>query len=215
MKFSLSPKAIITIIYLVGIIGICSPWQYYFLLLTPVNLLITFGFVLKSFSGFNKSFAISILILVIATWLIEVIGVQTGLVFGHYTYGKILGPKIFDTPPIIGINWAILLLSIGIWLKSFNIKNNLLFSLLGAITMTLLDLIIEPIAILLGFWNWQTKTPPLQNYVAWFIISFIIFFLFPKKYFNQKDNIAIWCLGLQFIFFALLNITFYFFDIQP
>lgn len=169
----------------------------------------------KSFGDFNKSFAISILILVIATWLIEVIGVQTGLVFGHYTYGKILGPKIFDTPPIIGINWAILLLSIGIWLKSFNIKNNLLFSLLGAITMTLLDLIIEPIAILLGFWNWQTKTPPLQNYVAWFIISFIIFFLFPKKYFNQKDNIAIWCLGLQFMFFALLNIAFYFFDIQP
>ena len=211
MKFSLSPKAIITIIYLVGIIGICSPWQYYFLLLTPVNLLITFGFVLKSFSGFNKSFAISILILVIATWLIEVIGVQTGLVFGHYTYGKILGPKIFDTPPIIGINWAILLLSIGIWLKSFNIKNNLLFSLLGAITMTLLDLIIEPIAILLDFWHWQSKTPPLQNYVAWFIISFIIFFLFPKKYFNQKDNIAIWCLGLQFMFFALLNIVFHFF----
>ena len=120
-------------------------------------------------------------ILILTTWTIEAIGVNTGEIFGAYGYGKVLGFKIFSTPPMIGINWAILVLGTGYWLKSIKIKNTLLLSFLGAIIMTILDILIEPV--------------------------------FPKKYFNTKNDIAVWCLGLQFMFFFILNLASYFIDL--
>lgn len=213
MNFTLSTKTFLTIIYIVGIIGICSPFQYYFLILTPINLLLTFFFIVKAHKNLNLENIVVFTILILTTWTIEAIGVNTGEVFGNYEYGKVLGFKIFSTPPMIGINWAILVLGTGYWLKSIKIKNTLLFSFLGAIIMTILDILIEPVAIKLDFWHWKTQTPPLQNYLAWFIISFLIFILFPKKYFNTKNDIAVWCLGLQFMFFFILNLASYFIDL--
>ena len=213
MNFTLSTKTFLTILYIVGIIGICSPFQYYFLILTPINLLLTFFFIVKAHKNLNLENIVVLTILILTTWTIEAIGINTGEIFGAYGYGKVLGFKIFSTPPMIGINWAILVLGTGYWLKSIKIKNTLLFSFLGAIIMTILDILIEPVAIKLDFWHWKTQTPPLQNYLAWFIISFIIFILFPKKYFNTKNDIAVWCLGLQFMFFFILNLASYFIDL--
>lgn len=203
----------LSIIYFVGIIGICSPFQKYFLILTPINLLLTFFLIVKEHKNFNLDFIITLTILITSTWLIEVIGVNTGEIFGTYGYGKALGLKIFSTPPMIGVNWAILVLGTGHLLKSLNIKNSLLFSFLGASLMTFLDFIIEPVAIKLDFWHWKTQTPPLQNYIAWFVISAIIFFFFSKKLFDTKNKMAIWCLGLQFLFFFILNLASNFIDL--
>ncbi|MBK9354176.1 MAG: carotenoid biosynthesis protein [Bacteroidetes bacterium] len=128
MNFTLSTKTFLTIIYIVGIIGICSPFQYYFLLLSPLNLLITFWFLIKGYGKIEKGLGFSICLLVIITWIIEVVGVKSGQIFGPYYYGNALGLKILDTPPIIGMNWAMLLLSIGCILSSLKIKNRIFFS---------------------------------------------------------------------------------------
>ena len=127
MNFTLSTKTFLTIIYIVGIIGICSPFQYYFLILTPINLLLTFFFIVKAHKNLNLENIVVLTILILTTWTIEAIGVNTGEIFGAYGYGKVLGFKIFSTPPMIGINWAILVLGTGYWLKSIKIKNTLLF----------------------------------------------------------------------------------------
>lgn len=213
MKFSLTPKAILTIIYIVGIIGICSPFQFYFLLLSPLNLLITFWFLIKGYGKIEKGLGFSICLLVIITWIIEVVGVKSGQIFGPYYYGNALGLKILDTPPIIGMNWAMLLLSIGCILSSLKIKNRIFFSLLGATFMTVLDILIEPVAIALNFWKWQTQNPPLQNYIAWFLVSFLLFLSFPNRVFSYKNENAKWCLWLQIGFFLTLNIAFSLFEI--
>ena len=95
MKFSLTPKAILTIIYIVGIIGICSPFQFYFLLLSPLNLLITFWFLIKGYGKIEKGLGFSICLLVIITWIIEVVGVKSGQIFGPYYYGKSSTTKLY------------------------------------------------------------------------------------------------------------------------
>ncbi|MBK7882949.1 MAG: carotenoid biosynthesis protein [Chitinophagaceae bacterium] len=40
---------------------------------------------------------------------VEIIGVKTGFLFGNYSYGIVLGPKIQSVPILIGINWFIII----------------------------------------------------------------------------------------------------------
>ena len=61
-----------------------------------------------------------------------------------------LGAKILGVPVLIGVNWIILTFITGS-LSSFLFKNKFLSVLMGAVFMILLDLLIEPVAPLLGF----------------------------------------------------------------
>ncbi|MFN2335752.1 MAG: carotenoid biosynthesis protein, partial [Bacteroidales bacterium] len=45
----------------------------------------------------------------VTSFLIEAVGVNTGRIFGTYTYGKALGPALWNTPVIIGLNWFLLI----------------------------------------------------------------------------------------------------------
>lgn len=196
----------IAIIYLVGILGICSPWRDYIILLTPINLLLTFFFTFYKHESKNQLFVFTILAIILITYSIEVVGVKTGKIFGSYFYGKTLGLKIFTVPPIIGVVWATLIYSTGVLLFQVKLQQKILFSVVGASIMTLLDVLIEPIAIRLDFWHWNNEQIPFQNYLAWWMISFIIFLLVPKHIFSSKNKLAVWCLVLQFLFFIFLNI---------
>ena len=50
-------------------------------------------------------------IIIVACYLLELIGVQTVLLFGNYTYGDYLGFKVLGTPFIIGLLWFIVTFS--------------------------------------------------------------------------------------------------------
>ena len=65
--------------------------------------MIYFGLVISNGNSSSLSF-ISIAFL----WglLAEIIGVQTGILFGSYAYGETLGLKIFGAPLVIGLNWV-------------------------------------------------------------------------------------------------------------
>ena len=43
-------------------------------------------------------------------FLIEATGVRTGVVFGAYSYGTVLGPLLLGVPLLIGLNWALIIL---------------------------------------------------------------------------------------------------------
>ena len=79
-------------------------------------------------------------------------------------------------------------------------------ALLAAVIMVTLDFLIEPVAISLGFWFWTTPDIPLQNYLGWFAIAFVLCLGF---HFFLKDNLnfaAVALLILQFIFFFCIGI---------
>ncbi len=40
--------------------------------------------------------------------------------------------------------------------------------------MLLMDLLIEPVAIHLGYWSWTGGDIPIQNYLSWFVISLVM-----------------------------------------
>src|SRR5690606_27651627 len=88
----------------------------------------------------NRAFFALIAIVYLAGFAIEAVGVATGSIFGTYSYSDVLGPKLLDTPLIIGINWLMLIYATG------TIAGNLKLSifakaLAGAVLMLTLDFV--------------------------------------------------------------------------
>lgn len=197
----------IILVYLVGIAGICftsETDQKLFLQLTPINLILTILHLILAHKKWDLKFILTAIIILLFGFFIEVIGVKTEVVFGSYYYGATLGFKWLDVPILMGLNWLLLVYAIATSLNK--IKNVWLFSICAATIMTTLDFLIEPIAIKLDFWQWQNNIIPIQNFVAWFILSFLLFFIFRLTNGIFENRFSKIILIIQFVFFGILNI---------
>jgi putative membrane protein len=160
---------------------------------------------------YTVKFTLTILAVGIIGWVVEAIGTSTGIIFGGYTYGPSLGPKLLDTPIVMLINWMISTYLVIMVLKPIFI-NVWRLALVGASLMVLYDILLEPVAIRLFMWNWETGTPPLQNYIAWFIVSFPLVFLLSRQTKDTSNPLAIMLFTCQLIFFAILNVLIGFYN---
>ncbi|MDQ3393756.1 MAG: carotenoid biosynthesis protein [Bacteroidota bacterium] len=197
---------ILMVLHGVGIIGIVNNLSSsLFISLTPLHLLVS-AVILFSFHRDWRSYFIFFMVLTfILGFFVEVLGIQTGTVFGQYSYSPVLGPSLFDTPIIIGVNWLMLIYATGIICN--RISNNILIRALCAMSlMILLDIFIEPVAIKLDFWQWESATIPLQNYFAWGIVSFLLLYFFYFLPFAKENAIATKFYLVQISFFIALNL---------
>ncbi|MDX5325727.1 MAG: carotenoid biosynthesis protein [Bacteroidota bacterium] len=193
---------LIAILHLVGIIGITlGPWRDLVLSLTPFNLLASLIILLWN-RDLKRSDLVLLPILYLGGFLSEWIGVQTGLIFGEYWYGEVFGPKVGGTPLLIGVNWLLLLLGSSSWVAPFS--SPILRSGVAASLMVLLDILMEPIAMQLGFWDWAGGEVPLQNYVAWWLIAFVLQWILQRCGNNQPEPVSKAFLVIQFLFFGIL-----------
>ncbi|RZS95625.1 carotenoid biosynthesis protein [Cecembia calidifontis] len=198
-------EAVITIIYLVGIVGMSIPEvRPYFQQLTPYQLLFTLGIMLSQHRDWNDSFIRFMAAAFLIGYGSEVSGVHTGFPFGNYQYGPVLGPQLFEVPIMIGVNWLILIYLTGTLLNNW-IKNDFLAALIGSFTMVLIDFAIEPVAIALDFWSWENNIIPLSNYLGWFGVAFIIQMIFRKAVFTKENKITAYLLANLIAFFVILN----------
>jgi putative membrane protein len=111
-------------------------------------------------------------------FIAEVIGVDTGLPFGRYTYTSTLGPAVAGVPLAIAAAWLILLAFARDTAARLT-QSRALATLLGAAIMTASDLLIDPIATnLLNFWHWTQPGPwygvPTINFAGWFATSALL-----------------------------------------
>ncbi len=172
--------------------------------LTPFNLLATAAIVLHFESNKGLRYGLFIILTFLIGFFVEVIGVSTGQIFGVYSYGETLGYKVLKVPLAIGLNWVVLIYATA-QLSNSLFKNLLARVGTGAALMTAMDYLIEPVAISYDFWSWESATIPLQNYVAWFLISAALHVLFQKLMPNSNNSLAIRLLYIQVGFFILLN----------
>lgn len=176
LEFNMSQKLsiyLIIILHAVGIVGTLIPATSSLTIsLTPVNLLISSTLLIYHSYPHRKGLLFFGIAFVIGM-LIEIIGVSYGWPFGSYLYGYVLGPKFMGVPWIIGINWFMLSFSIGTICQSFS-SAKILPAACGATLMVGLDLLIEPVAISLNYWQWAENSIPISNYISWWFISFSI-----------------------------------------
>ena len=199
--------AVLFIFYVVGLVGITSDHSDFFLSLTPLNLLLTLAILLVNHSDWNRVWWIFPLT-AFAGLVVEIIGVNTGFPFGQYEYGWVLGPKILNTSVVIGVNWLILLYATNSMTKPLSIKSPFIRAAISALMMVFLDFLIEPIAITLDFWSWSEPAIPMTNYLAWFVISFILSAFWQKSTPALNSVIGIAVFLSQLGFFGILNLVF-------
>ncbi len=178
-----------------------------FLSFTPFTLTLSACLLLWNHKDWSPSFLLFAFAAAIGGFGIEVIGVQTGILFGSYQYSTVLGWKIWGVPLVIGVNWLMCAYCCGILANRFVGLNDLIKAFIGASLMVLLDLVIEPVAIKMDFWQWENKHIPLWNYGTWFIVSFVLLFLFQKLSFNKQNPVAGVLYLTLFLFFAALNLV--------
>lgn len=199
-------KVIIVVLYAVGLVGLSIPeYQDWFLSLTPVQLLVSLVLILLFHRGWTDAFPI---FAAAAFWIgfgAELIGIHTGYLFGDYVYGPTLGPMLWEVPIIIGVNWFILAYLTGSVFR--NVENDYYAALLGAVAMTCLDYIMEPVAVALDFWYWKFDVIPVGNYIGWFGVAFLIHLIFRKANFEKYNPLSLIMLLCMIFFFAILNFT--------
>jgi putative membrane protein len=198
--------AILIIIYMVGLIGLNTQYRDFIAPLTPYTLILSGVLILINHRDWNRYFAIFVVISAIAGYLVELIGVETGIIFGNYVYGDTLGYKLYDVPLIIGLNWFLLVYSCGMVANIFKF-GIILKSFIGAMLMVIIDISIEPVAVSLDFWTWQDGVIPIQNYAGWLITAFFLHLYFQKLGLKKINRIAIALFIIQYIFFFVLSHT--------
>lgn len=197
---------ILVILHIVGVVGFAIPsLTPMFKQLVPYHLLITFIILLAFHQPWKGKFILGALLIMLAGWGIEWVGVQTGKIFGQYHYGATLGYKFDTVPLLIGVNWFILLYC-SFFLAEKITKLPWLKYILTAIFMVLMDVLIEPVAIQYDYWQWHTLHIPLQNYIAWGVVSLLMAIGLDSLKIKLQNSVAIALYAIQMCFFIISNL---------
>ncbi|SJZ33954.1 carotenoid biosynthesis protein [Sediminibacterium ginsengisoli] len=203
-----------------GAVGIvCTPYRDWFIQHTPLNLLLMALLLVWNQQDKNPRFFLFLFIAFATGMLTEIAGVQSGLLFGTYSYGTVMGARIGGVPWLIGLNWAVIMICTGsvmaMLLEQVAIKDPgramparlQQFSLVldAAILAVVFDWIMEPAAVKLGFWQWENGVIPVYNYVCWFAISLLLLFIFSRMRFRKENRFAAHLLIIQALFFLIIR----------
>jgi uncharacterized membrane protein len=198
--------AAIVSMHLVGVVGMLSPYQDYFKLLTPVNLLLSGFWLWINHRELNAAFNKFVLFTIAFGFLVELVGVNTGFLFGDYTYGQTLGPKLLNVPIIIGLNWLLVIYSIAALTDSLKAKV-VLKVLLGSLLAVFIDWMIEPVAMKYDFWTWTNGYVPFQNYLGWFLTSSVMLTAYHTLKVNAENRLALPYYFIQLFFFLIIGVV--------
>lgn len=189
--------------YTVGGVGMILNEEQ-FIPLSALNLLLMM--LLLFFDEVSITKLLLFIVVGVAGWLMEWVGVHTGMPFGIYEYGDGLGWKWKDIPLIIAANW-IMITWLGVatarWVMPSASRWGIAW--LSAILMVIMDVLMEPVAPHLDYWMFQLNRVPMQNYLAWgwlgLMFSWLFTFISPSK-----NYFPVMLAFIQWVFFIALNL---------
>ncbi len=197
--------AILIIFHMVGLIGIMLPdFKQLILSLSFLNLLLAFTVIILAE---NENILLLISFLSIAFIIgisVELIGVHTGMLFGDYSYGANLGPKLWGVPLVIGINWGVLSITTASITQKINLPVYLKI-IVNAFLLVLFDFVMEPVAMKSDFWSWKNDEIPLFNYVCWFFVALILQLIYHWIRKPKSNKVFNALFVIQLLFFIILN----------
>jgi putative membrane protein len=213
MEFLIKRKPLITrlliLFYTIGAIGFMTPClSSMFFQLTPIALLTTFFLMLLYHENrYNLKTIFLFVFIYLFGFIIEIIGVKTGVIFGSYSYGSGLGLKLWETPLIIGVNWLLLTYTTHSLVSKWNIVPFLRITLASGM-MLIYDLILEQAAPFMDMWSFSNLEVPIQNYIIWFLLSFLFHTLLTLFKIDTRNKMASKIFIIQLLFFTVLMVYF-------
>ncbi len=211
MKIKLAPKKtifLLAVFYSVGVVGFMIPaTRELFARLIGFVLLLNM-LLLIPFHGRFQSRELTVFILIAAGgYLAEMIGVNTGLLFGDYRYGTALGPGLLNTPLLIGLNWLMLIYCTTAIVQKISALPSVRI-VTGALLMVVFDLVLEPSAVRFGMWTWMSGGIPVWNYITWFLLSLGFHGLMEILSIRISNKIAPAVFAIQISFFTIVDLLF-------
>lgn len=142
--------------------------------------------------------------------LFETAAIKAGWPYGHFHYGDLLGPLVFNAAPYsVLVAWTPLVLGV-VALRLGKRWRGLLYAVVAVIV---LDVVLDPAAVYLGFWHWDQPGAyygvPLQNFFGWFVsgtIALVGVYAYTHRYklFKPPLLLAYNLLGIV-VFWSLVN----------
>lgn len=220
-KFEIA-TAIAVLFHTIGLVGLLFFDKTFFLAATPFNLLLSFALLIWTQQEKNLPFIIFFIACFLVGVTVEIIGINTGILFGDYTYGNVLGYQFKNVPLLIGINWFIIIYCSGISIHTLLMKainrvasdtgktptalKALSVIIDGATLAVFFDWLMEPVAVKLGYWVWNGDgSIPMLNYICWFVVSLLLLTIFHFAKFSKQNKFAVNLLLIQLMFFLLLR----------
>lgn len=198
-------QGLVLLFHVTGFLGLAfSQDKEFYLRHTPLTLLLTAGLLAAFQPGRNLAFWLLLGQIFLLGLVAEVVGTNTGLLFGHYTYGATLGPQYMGAPWLIGLNWVIVTYLAGM-LAAYLPASRLVRVLVGAVLMVGLDLCLEPVAGRFDFWHWTGGVIPLKNFRDWFLLALFLQVLFVRTPFPKRNPLVPFVYLVQLLFFFVLG----------
>lgn len=192
------------IIYGVGVAGLSIPATYHlFIFLVPVNILMAAALAFMFHKPVTVRFMIVSAVIMLAGYFLEYVAVNHLNIFGTYRYEYALGFHIGSVPPILGINWWLMVYASAV-IAGMITKKTVPAILTGSLLMTGYDILLEPNAISYHFWQWENDVVPFQNYLAWWVSALVMHTFFRLAVPVPRNRMAAHLFLMQAAFFALL-----------
>lgn len=197
-------RIVLLILYAVGAVGMLIPTtKNWFVQLSALNLFISFLGLIISRKSQPLRFVLFLGFAFLIGVVVELIGVHTSYLFGHYYYGNNLGLKWNGIPLIIGANWGIMVVTSAAVIRRFDLNKHVEL-VVASVLMVLFDYILEPVAMKLDYWHWSQGEIPVYNFVSWFGVSYFLQWIYQRMKLPEVNKVAESLFLMMFIFFTLL-----------
>ena len=122
----------------------------------------------------------------VVSYLLEEIGVRTGLVYGPYHYSDQLGFKLGHVPILIPLAWFMMIYPSWVVARAATrgvdtrtAAGIAALALIAAMVMTAWDTVMDPGMSAAGNWVWERGGSyfgvPLRNYFGWLLTTFLVY----------------------------------------
>ncbi len=110
---------------------------------------------------------------------VELLGVHTGVPFGHYSYGTSLGPRVFGVAAVIPLAWAMMAYPTYVLVRRHR-RTPDRAALLGGLVLATWDLFLDPQMVGAGHWAWAAAGGPalngipISNFLGWLLAGTVM-----------------------------------------
>jgi isopentenyl-diphosphate delta-isomerase len=108
---------------------------------------------------------------------IEIVAVKTGFPYGRFNYSDLLAYKLFGVVP-----WTVALAWPPLLLASYAVVGNLITNRIArvvgtAVGLVIIDLVVDPAFVSLGFWSYESAGGfygvPVSNFIGWLLSAIV------------------------------------------
>jgi deoxyribodipyrimidine photo-lyase len=134
----------------------------------------------------------------VVSYLMEEIGVRTGLIYGAYHYSNLLGAKFGHVPILIPLAWFMMIYPswmVAVALtrggRAPSVPGITALAAVAAMVMTGWDMVMDPGMAAAGNWIWEKGGSyfgvPRHNYLGWLATTFLVYCVVGWLW-RKKDN---------------------------